>query len=384
MKDQKGILLSDFLKRDNNNLDLFRIIAASLVIVGHAYVLNPQAGQTDLIRQWTGFTYSGAFAVKLFFFISGLVVTNSLIQKNDVVAFTVSRIFRIWPALIFLCVVTALIIGPWLSALSLPDYMHERAWFYIRDNVLLKTRYDLPGVLEDVAYPNAVNGSLWTLPFEVGCYLFLIGVYLTGANKYKTLVNIIFVWIIIETLLPQRIFLYWIDSNPEFLYLPASFSAGVLMALNQDKLRISIKPALGFAILAYIVWNTRFTEFAFCCAAFFLVTYVASLKWFIRLRPKNDISYGIYLWGFLVQQTIQHFYPSPNVYLKMFASIAVSAVLGFISWHLIEKRAINLGKSVLKRISGRTEDEGAKEIKLPVTAEESLVLKETEHVNTGN
>ncbi len=96
--------LHDVLRRENNNLDLFRLIAAYLVIIGHAYALAPQAGQQDPILRLLGFDYSGSMAVKLFFFLSGLVVVNSLLDKRDVAygvylwGFPVQQVFaESWP-----------------------------------------------------------------------------------------------------------------------------------------------------------------------------------------------------------------------------------------------------------------------------------------------
>ncbi|EBO0298771.1 acyltransferase, partial [Salmonella enterica] len=78
------MLLSSYLKRDNNNLDLVRIIAACMVIYGHAYAISPQVGKDDIIHQLIGFDYSGSLAVKIFFFVSGLVVTNSFFSKRNI------------------------------------------------------------------------------------------------------------------------------------------------------------------------------------------------------------------------------------------------------------------------------------------------------------
>ena len=73
--------LAEILPRGANNLDLFRIIAAAMVIFGHAYALVPVSGQSDPLAQWLGFDSSGSLAVKVFFLLSGLVVTNSLLDK---------------------------------------------------------------------------------------------------------------------------------------------------------------------------------------------------------------------------------------------------------------------------------------------------------------
>ncbi|WP_370600237.1 acyltransferase family protein [Pseudomonas nitroreducens] len=76
------MLLSNVLRKENNNLDIFRVVAAVMVIYGHAYALLPVEGQRDIVGKLLVFDYSGSLAVKIFFFLSGLVVTNSLIEKK--------------------------------------------------------------------------------------------------------------------------------------------------------------------------------------------------------------------------------------------------------------------------------------------------------------
>ncbi|HIC6877228.1 TPA: acyltransferase family protein, partial [Salmonella enterica subsp. enterica serovar Aberdeen] len=78
------MLVSDFLQRDKNNLDLLRIVCAAAVIFGHSYYLSDAGGSQDPLKELVGFTYSGSTAVKVFFFISGLLVTNSLVATRSV------------------------------------------------------------------------------------------------------------------------------------------------------------------------------------------------------------------------------------------------------------------------------------------------------------
>ena len=77
------MIVKEFLKKDHNNLDIIRIICALLVIVGHTYRLN-NTGATDIIEKITKFTYTGGLAVTIFFFISGMLVTHSLLKNTAV------------------------------------------------------------------------------------------------------------------------------------------------------------------------------------------------------------------------------------------------------------------------------------------------------------
>jgi peptidoglycan/LPS O-acetylase OafA/YrhL len=359
MEIKNAVYVSEFLKRDNNNLDLFRIIASCMVIVGHSYVLFPVAGSQDIIKTWTGFTYSGALAVKIFFFISGLVVTNSLLQKKSAKTFVVSRVFRIFPALLFLLVISALVIGPFMSSFTFHQYFDAPGTYnYIKQNLILKTNYNLPRVFDDVPYAGAVNGSLWTLFYEVACYLFLLGVYLVGVFSKRIISNLVFLAIILDTFLPQPVLLNWMGDKTELLYLPASFSIGVLLAINAEKLILSINQLIGFSVLTYLLWDTRFAELLFCFSSFAFVMYVSSLPALIKIKPKYDFSYGIYLWGFFVQQCVAHLIPGSNLYLKMIISLMVSIILGAVSWFLVESWAIEAGKKVLRKLRSKNTEQG--------------------------
>ena len=92
--------LQQLLNPKNNNLDLFRLIAALLVIYGHAPAFIPNAVSTDVVARLLGFDYSGSLAVKFFFMLSGLLVTMSIMARPQPVEFVIKRIARIFPGLL--------------------------------------------------------------------------------------------------------------------------------------------------------------------------------------------------------------------------------------------------------------------------------------------
>lgn len=177
--------ISNILLKENNNFDLIRILLAILVIIGHSIALNGKSDYwIDPIAVFFKYTYSGAFAVKLFFFISGLVVTNSYLHKKNAFYFINSRVFRILPLLFFVLVITVFIFGPILTVLPIDDYILNNDNFsYIWKNLLFQTQYYLPGIFNENIHPNAVNGSLWSLKYEMGCYIFTLLTFLVLGKK---------------------------------------------------------------------------------------------------------------------------------------------------------------------------------------------------------
>jgi peptidoglycan/LPS O-acetylase OafA/YrhL len=145
--------------------DLVRLFGAILVIFGHSYPLTGVAGP--------GLAANGVatIGVKIFFVVSGYLIAQSWLRDPNLPRFLIRRCLRIFPALIVLIFVTTFIVGPLLSRLPASEYFtHPETYNYLQ-NILLYINYFLPGVFEKNIYPNAVNGSLWSLPAEFSMYI---------------------------------------------------------------------------------------------------------------------------------------------------------------------------------------------------------------------
>lgn len=160
-----------------NNFNALRLVAAWMVIYGHAWAITGTAGQ-DVITWLTQFKFAGAVAVDLFFVISGFLIAASL-QRNSVRNYLQARALRILPALVTCVALSVFVLGPLLTTAR--DYWHSpQTWRYLLLNASLwSTTHTLPGVFEHLPY-TAVNGSLWTLPGEARLYLALLVASLCG------------------------------------------------------------------------------------------------------------------------------------------------------------------------------------------------------------
>ena len=160
--------LEDRLQRRGNNFDVLRLVAASLVLFSHSYALT---GNAEPFAEVSGWTF-GEVGVVMFFAMSGFLIAKSWGDLPQLVPFTVKRALRILPALVVAVSVTVFVIGPLFTTLPLGSYFSDPVtWLYlVRASLLITFFGTLPGVFEDNPYPDAVNGSLWTLPVEACCY----------------------------------------------------------------------------------------------------------------------------------------------------------------------------------------------------------------------
>ncbi|MFT0534330.1 acyltransferase family protein [Castellaniella hirudinis] len=363
--DFQFMLLSTLLRKENNNLDIFRVIAAAMVIYGHAYALLPTAGQQDFLGRLLAIDYSGSIAVKVFFFLSGLVVTSSLVEKKDFFKFVISRFFRIWPAFGAVLAAMAFVIGPIFSTHSPGNYFSNATVYeYFLHGLIMDVRYELPGVFQGNAI-SAANGSLWSIPFEVFAYIALIAVFLLGLLKFRLLSVGVFLLILVDSITGHKLLLTWLPQNHEITTLAPCFAAGSVFALFKDKIKIHLKGVAGAWALYFLFRESTYSYYFLYLAVFYAILFFSSQKALVRPKPSIDVSYGMYLWGWPVQQIMAQYFPEWGIGFNQIASIAISALLGYASWLFIEKRAIKIGSDVGKWVSSKIAPRGLDSAKRP-------------------
>lgn len=56
-------------------------------------------------------------------------------------------------------------------------------------------------------------------------------------------------------------------------------------------------------------------------------------------RKIGDLSYGVYIYGFPIQQSLYYYFKFNYIQLMVYG-LLLSILMGYISWHLIEKKAL--------------------------------------------
>jgi peptidoglycan/LPS O-acetylase OafA/YrhL len=338
--------LSQILSRDANNFDLVRFLAATAVIVGHAYALTPPSQLQDPVASIVHFDYSGSLAVDVFFFLSGLLVCSSLLHSRDIVRFVTARVMRIMPGLICCVFVTAFVIGPFVTTLGAGEYLRSpqvREYFYANTG-LLNLQWYLPGVFENHAY-RAVNGSLWTLPSEVFMYLMLLFSGATGILfSKKSLVVSLIGAILFGYLL--RVYVRFDVINREVVPPILLFVTGAFAAIYADRIRLSFLWLAALIVLTWLLHHSSLFRPMFYISLMYAMLIFASHPIIRKIRLPGDYSYGIYIYGFVVQQLVVEAFPTHGPLFNMGVSAPIAIAAGFVSWELIEKRALGMAPSI--------------------------------------
>jgi peptidoglycan/LPS O-acetylase OafA/YrhL len=353
-----GPRLGDLSPSRANVFDVLRLVAAMAVLISHCY---PLTGRADPLGQATGTTL-GELGVGVFFAISGFLVARSWTAQPQLGAFTAKRALRLLPALVVAVWLTALVLGPAVTTLPLGDYLtRPQTWIYpLRSSFLITFDGRLPGVFEDNPLPGAVNGSLWTLPIEAFAYalvavLGLLALLRRGPVMLALLATLLVVLspeVNLAAHLPAAGHDTAAGANAQIvIHLLGLFVAGSALFGLRDRVRLSWWIALALGAAWVLSWNTDWRPVLatlFVPYVVLVIAYRAPRRLNVLSRP-GDVSYGVYVYAFPVQQTIV--LASPKITALGVAAIAVPATyaLALASWRAIEAPALALKRRVVRR-----------------------------------
>lgn len=329
------------MKKQNVNVNIIKFFAAILVLLAHSYALAANAfDPLEIIT--SGAVDFGNLGVAIFFFFSGYYITGSL-YNNGCKNFMKRRLKRIIPCLGVVVLVTVFVLGPLLTNLSLAEYFSNKGTYLYLINAIMIPYHNLPGVFENNIYGSTVNGSLWTLIVEFGCYIFIYFVY-----KFKLLNNKKFPYVFIMSLIGMICGYIVIEKLGVSILIAmirpfAMFIIGALMYLIKDKISIKNWMSVPLILLSVLCILIKSKFLIVISIYLFLIVIIKILCDNVKQLPDKysflgEISYPLYLVAFPVQQTFVHFFGgSMNVALNFALSLAVSIVLAIILNFLIEK-----------------------------------------------
>lgn len=322
-----------------NNFDALRMAAALLVIWSHQYALMGLPTPLILANE------PGAIGVVLFFAISGYLVSQSWVADPSVPRFAMRRALRIWPALVVVVLLSILVLGPLVTQLPLKDYFAHAATRQHLLNLVLDIHPGLPGVFAGSPHPGSVNGPLWTIPLEVGCYAVLAVLGALGLMRRH--------WMPLAVLLGLAAALQWRYKAPPYpewsfaLQYGMIFTFGVVLATGRrmwESRRWSAGALLLVAGALLYLWGPSPLNGQgplLAIAGLAVVWGSACTAGVARAGRFGDFSYGLYIYGFPLQQATLWWAGSSLGFVSALAlSVAAALFFAVLSWHLVEKPAL--------------------------------------------
>jgi peptidoglycan/LPS O-acetylase OafA/YrhL len=330
----------------DNNWQLIRFLAASVVIVFHSYALTNTWGEEPLYRLIPEIA-GGTLGVFAFFVTSGFLVTRSWQQRGRLVSFIAARVLRIYPALLVAALLTVALATwsstlPWRAFLADPA-TQEYAW---RAALAWSIVADLPAAYAANPLPHAMNGSLWTLPVELRLY---VGLAIAGAagvlGKRYAWTAVVLAFYALAVTAPDW-FPMWPNTVGTRLF-SIYFGLGSLAYVWRDRIPLSLWGLAGtLALIAANPWGIVRTALLppLFTYSVLVLAYHPQLRWqaFNRI---GDYSYGLYIYSFPIQQILIAKLGNPvasSPVLLLTLAFPLALALAAVSWHLLELPAIRL------------------------------------------
>lgn len=348
------------LASGRNGFTGLRLGLALAVVVSHAFSVATGAAADEPLARATGYTL-GEHAVNGFFAVSGFLVTMSC-DRRGAWEYAIARTLRILPGLVAATLIVSLVLGAAMTRLPLPVYMQDPGlWTFVRGTLTtFKSNAALPGVFEANPY-RAPLGTVWTLKYEVLCYFGVLAAALCGLIRWRmpTLLLVAGIAVALASIgavrggdLPKGL--------ETALRLPLIFSAGACLYVWRERLRVSGAALACLAVGAVVLMRTpAYPPILFLAEAYGAVWLALGPMARGPFDPKADLSYGIYLYGWPVQQSLHALWPEPSGIALLAPALLLTLPVAAVSWYGIERPALSLkARAMARRGLGAIEPAG--------------------------
>lgn len=336
------LTLREAILQSKNSLNFIRFILAALVIWGHAYPLT--SGVSSRMEFISG------MAVNLFFCISGFLILASA-QRVGPLSYLWRRFLRIFPGYWVSLLFVVLVAVPISYLMGKSEFIWNTGlnFQYLYKNFdLINLQWSIPGTQEGIPW-EAWAGSTWTLQYEFLAYICLMFVaYIPWVkDNQKIVITLLFflsllIFPIVSTLggVPRE-FNYLARLVPMFL-------AGSLLYIWGEYVRVYrwlVIASIFVIVISHALDSHFLTQTLQIVFAYGVLGISSIIK--IYWGYVNDLSYGVYIYSFPVQQLlILAGSASLGIVFNVFLSLIITMVLAYLSWNYIEKPAMNLKKLV--------------------------------------
>jgi peptidoglycan/LPS O-acetylase OafA/YrhL len=323
-----------------------RLIAATAVVLFHCFALNRQWARDPLALLLPG-TDLGLMGVQIFFFLSGLLVAQSYARHRTLVKFALARVLRLYPALIAAAFFTVAV-AAWSSTLDIHSFLFDRATltYLWRCALGLVVSDMLPSAFSHNPFPFATNGSLWTLPIEIKLYFCIAAVGLLGTLNRRWIFTIVVGACIALFVLYPATF----PIAPDFRgtrIITLMFALGALSFVWRDYVPLSLLAALSCLALLGLIPVARTEPVIYSLLVAYPILTMGYHPLLQNALPPlfADLSYGIYVYSFPIQQTLIERWIAQfagNPWLLFPVAMSLILPIAALSWFALEKPALKL------------------------------------------
>lgn len=330
--------------------DFLRILAACAVVFSHSFLIAEGSEKNEPFEVSSG-EIVAVYGVMVFFILSGFLISDSAIRTPSAWQFTLKRVSRLVPAfLVCNLIVVAFICSAYSTAGILFFLTDWNTWQHLIS--VLTLQEDLLHYSDTVAFyvspeesnswlPATANGVLWTIRVEISCYA-IVG--LMSASRMISSKTVL----LLACLAVASAFSYEIQINKflgDFFFLLPSFATGMVLSLYASKHKtdgvIAAASAAVLVTIALLVPGWQQLEvFFFPLFAAYPLLWIGEQNnaFFQWLRQYGDPSYGMYLWGWPLQQVLRSAIEGDWSGYTFFP-LCIPAIIcaGYISWHVVER-----------------------------------------------
>ncbi len=324
-----------------NNFDFLRFLFAAIVIFSHSFALCGVGKREPLSVLSGGQTYTAEIAVNGFFVISGFLITASWLRRPQWSEYLQKRVLRIYPGFLVVCLLCAFLVGP-IGAVSPHAYFQQFRIGAFLHHLFLLDKLSLPPTFSHNFVPNEVNSSLWTIKIEFEFYLMtaLLGTF--GLFQRRgVLLAFAAACLLSQTALALPFVSVTLpDALTIHLRFLTYFLAGMVFFLYRDKIAYN-RAGVAAAVVVLGIGAAAHTLAAVIALPVVYLLLAAAFSPAVRLHrfaQTQDISYGLYLYAWPIQQLlVQHFGALHNPWSLFLSALPLTALAAALSWHLIEK-----------------------------------------------
>lgn len=348
--DERGRMkLGQVFDPRNNALNALRLALAAEVMLFHSWSATgrlPPAAIRQLLF---------AVGVDGFFAISGFLITRSWLADPRVRDYLVARALRILPGLYVCLIITAFVFAPVSVAIqggSPMDLLRSAAplEYVLKNSALAYLQQNVGGTPRGVPAAGNWNGSLWSLVYEAMCYLAVAGIGLAGLASKRWISPVILALAVLGSTLLPPLTLSEAWTIPQLVVRAAiMFAAGAVLYQWRDI--IPARWSLVAVSVIIVLAASRLPDYRVIAAiplAYAVIVSGALVK-HPRMKLRTDLSYGVYIFAFPVQQLLAVCGLADVNPLGFFLIASIATLpLAAASWFLVENPAMSL-KYRLKR-----------------------------------